>query len=240
MLAEANPFVFFGQAHLAAIAVTVAVPVVLIAAARGAGSAAVTRWIARSLAGVLIASEIVYYCHGLATMELGDFLKDHLPLHICGVGLYLTAWVLVRPNQFAYELAYFWGLAGTLQAVITPNLVDGFPSYAFVQFFITHGGIVAGVLFATLAMNMRPKRRAVLRAFLLTNVLMLVLIPINLLLDANYMFICGAPKGEAIFFFLDWPWYILFMEPVCLGLITILYLPFWRSNRRQGGVAGSR
>ena len=217
----------------------VAVPVVLIAAARAIGSPAVTRWIARSLAGVLVASEIVYYCHGLATMELSEFLKDHLPLHVCGVGLYLTAFVLVRANQVAYELAYFWGLAGTLQAVITPNIVEGFPSYPFVQFFITHSGIVTGVLFATLAMNMRPKRRAVLRVFLLTNALMLVLIPINLLLDANYMFICSPPKGEAIFFFLPWPWYILFMEPVGLGLVTILYLPFWPANRRAA-VAGGR
>jgi len=240
MLAEMNSFEFFGPAHLVAIALTVMLPIVLTAVSRRSGSAAVQRWICWSIAVALVLNEIVYYCHGLVTIGLDEFLRQRLPLHICGVGLYLTAWVLVRPNQLAYEIAYFWGLAGTLQAVVTPNLDVGFPSYDFIQFYITHSGIVTGVLFATFAMKMRPRRGSVLRVFLLTNALMIVLIPTNWLLGSNYMFLRAAPKGDAIFFFLDWPWYILFMEPVGLGFFTTLYLPFWRSNRRPKAGARSR
>ena len=55
---------------------------------------------------------------------------------------------LLRRNQILYEIGYFWGIVGTLNAVLTPQLDLGFPHYRFFQYFIVHGGIVVGVLFA--------------------------------------------------------------------------------------------
>ena len=235
-------FEFFGPAHLTVMLLTVAVPVVLILACRLAGWSTLRRVVRWGIAALLVVNELVYWWWELSQYGPGHFVQESLPLHLCGVGLFLTAYVLIRPNQLAYETAYFWGLAGTLMAIITPELPEGFPQYKFFQYFLCHSGIVVGVLFATFAMQMRPRRGSVLRTFLLSNVFMLFLAGVNTILDSNYMFLCEAPQIDAPFFFLPWPWYVLFFEPVALLFFLALYAPFWtadRIRRRRAGDAAT-
>ena len=227
-------FEFLGPAHLTVMVLTVSVPVVLILVCRVTGSKALRRGIGWAIAAMLVINELVYWWWELSHYGVGHFVHKSLPLHLCGVGLFLTAYVLIRPHQLAYETAYFWGLAGTLLAVITPELPEGFPRYKFFEYFITHSGIVVGVLFATFTLRMRPRRGSVLRTFLLSNAFMLFLAGVNTMLGSNYMFLCTAPQTESPFFFLPWPWYILFLEPVALLFFVTLYSPFWTADRIRG------
>lgn len=50
--------------------------------------------------------------------------------------------MVVRRSYSGYEIAYFWGLGGTLQAVLTPDLQHGFPSLVYVNFFLGHGLVI--------------------------------------------------------------------------------------------------
>jgi len=52
------------------------------------------------------------------------------------LSVYLTAWALITRSPRVYEVVYFWGLGGTIQALLTPDLLQGFPSAAFVSFFL--------------------------------------------------------------------------------------------------------
>ena len=52
---------------------------------------------------------------------LWKFSTD-LPLHMCGFSLILTSWALMSKKQEAFELAFFWGIAGGSQAILTPDL----------------------------------------------------------------------------------------------------------------------
>ena len=229
-----STFQTFGPPHWVAMALTVAVSVALPVWARKARSETLTRGIALGIAVVLVVNELVYYAYGLAVSSIGDFLRFYLPIHVCGAAVFLTAWVLWRRSQFAYDVAYFWGLAGTFQAVLTPDLTKGFPAYRFFEFFINHGAIVVGVLYATWALRMRPSRGAWWRTFAITNLYMVFVAGADWLLGANYMFLRERPVGESPFFFLPWPWYILFMEPVGLGLIVLLVLPFTLTDALRG------
>lgn len=238
IVAQAHePFVLFGPAHLAVLALAVIVPAGLILWARRAGEG-VGRAIRWSLAVALVANEIVYEIYGLATEGGREFLVNYLPLHLCGVSVFLTAWTLIRPRQRVFELAYFWGLAGTVQALLTPELRFGFPAYRFIEFFLAHGLIVTGVVFALGAMRLRPGRGAVWWAFWMTNACAAVAGLADWVIggSANYMYMCRRPVAASPFFFLPWPWYIPFMELAGLVMITVLYLPF----RRRGGVRGGR
>lgn len=231
------PFQFMGAAHVTVIVLTAAIPLVLAWWAKKARSSLPARAICWSLAALLVINEVSYLVYGLATVDIRLFLRDYLPLHVCGVGVFLTAFVLLRPNQLAYEIAYFWGLAGTFQAILTPTLPEGFPEYHFFQYFIAHGGIVTGVLFVTLGLRMRPMPGSITRTFLLTNAFLVIVGGLDALLGANYMFLCEPPAGESPFFFAPWPWYIAFLEVLGLGLVGLLYLPFYASDylrRRRG------
>jgi len=194
-------------------------------------SVSLTRAICWTLAGVLVANELVFYVVCLRDDGVAEFVRTDLPVHLCGVGVFLTAWALLRRRQLVYELAYFWGLAGTLQGVLTPDIAKGFPSYEFFQFFITHCGIVVGVLVATVGLGMRPCPGSVPKVFALTAVYATLVAALNWLVGANYMFLCAPPAGDSPFFFLAWPWYVAFLALVGLVFYTALYLPFYLGDR---------
>ena len=165
------------------------------------------------------------------------FVQNHLPLQVCGVATLLTAAVLVVRNQKMYEIAYFWGLVGTSNAVITPSVEAGFPDYRFFQYFTAHSGIVVGVLYATLGLRMRPTLAGLWRAFIAVNVFAVAVGAINVALDSNYMFLCEPPPDTASpFFFAPWPWYIPIIDAIALALFFAVLSPFlvsgWSAARR--------
>jgi Integral membrane protein (intg_mem_TP0381) len=85
-----------------------------------------------------------------------------LPLQLCDVVAFAAAGALWFRHPLLVELTYFWGLAGTANALISPDLPDHFPSYLFFQYFIAHAAIVAAALFLVIGLRIapRPRRRA--------------------------------------------------------------------------------
>jgi len=216
------PFQLFGTPHLVAMATMVAVPVALSAIVRHLDSPRVTRVVCVSLAMVILVNQAAHWVFRFVTLGGTAFLREHLPLHVCGVTVLLSVATLLLRRRLAYELVYFWGLAGAGNAMITPELAEGFPDYHFFQYFISHGGIVATAIFTTLGLGMRPTFESLVRAFVLMNVMAVVIAPLNIALDANYMYLCEAPDTASPFLFLPWPWYILWLEGLALAFYKVL------------------
>ena len=98
----------------------------------------------------MLCNEFGHWGYRLIRVESHLFLQNYLPLHICGLSTFAAAAALLFRIQILYEFAYFWGLVGSFNAILTPQLEVGFPQYRAFQYFVAHGGIVAGVLFSTL------------------------------------------------------------------------------------------
>ena len=222
-----SEFQFLGVPHIIALALTIALPIALSVLVRRADSSVVANVVCYLLAAILIANEIGVWIYRAATVQsFSVFVQSHLPLHICGVALFVVVLALLRRNQTLYEIGYFWGIVGTLNAVLTPQLEVGFPHYRFFQYFTIHGGIVVSVLFATWGLRMRPTLKGLLHSFLLVNLYMVVIAGVNLLLKSNYMFICEPPNTKSPFFFAPWPWYIPIVDAVAFVLFFLVYSPF--------------
>lgn len=233
MIAEVEPFRSFCPSHLVAIAATVLASAGLALWVRHAKSRTAVWIVCGLVSAALAANEIVFYGVGLS-VSMQAFLRGYLPVHVCGVAAWLTAWLMLRRSQWAFEIIYYLGLGGTFQAVITPNLADGFPAYRFWQFFVSHGFIVVGAAVATWGFRMRPRRGAALRVFGYTNIYLAIAAGINWLTGANYMFLCAPPSGASPFFFLPWPWYLLFLEFLAFSIMLLLDLPFVFIRHREG------
>jgi hypothetical integral membrane protein (TIGR02206 family) len=134
------------------------------------------------------------------------------------------------------ELTYFWGLAGTLQGVLTPDLSIGFPHLVFWQYVVGHLAIVLAALFLVVGMQIVPRRHAVPRVFATTLGYTAMVGVVDLVTGANYMFL-RAPPGEWTLLRLlgPWPWYLLSATGVALILLILLDLPFWPGRRRTTG-----
>ena len=221
-------FEFFGLDHVVAMGVILAVPIIFTLVVRWLDSARATQTICYGFAGVIALNEVLNWSYRIAMVGVHEFVQEYMPLHVCGITVFAVVAMLVFRRQTAYEIAYFWGLVGATNAVVTPQLDIGYPQYRFFQYFIAHGGIVVAALFATWGLGMRPTGRSVLRVFVLLNVLAIVLIGVNLMLGSNYMFLCHPPVTKSPFFFLPWPWYLLFLDGIALVLFYVLFIPFAR------------
>ena len=229
----APPFVLFGFAHIVVIILAVAVPAVLAVFVKRRNSERVTRAVSVTLALVILVNQVVYWCYRFVTEGAGVFVREHLPLHLCGITILLSVATLLFRHQRVYELTYFWGLAGAANAIVTPELTEGFPTYLFFQYFISHAGIVGAALFATWGLGMRPTFKSLVRAFVLLNALAVPVTVVNLALDSNYMYLCEPPVTASPFLFLPWPWYLLIIEVLGLTFFALLYLPVHISAHRR-------
>lgn len=231
---ESPPLMLFGRDHLGALLAVAGSTVMLCIALRERGaqraSLAARRAVCWGLAGLLVVNDVAGSAWELSA---GVFdLKTSLPLHLCDLAVYATAWALIcagraAPSQGAFELAYYWGLAGTSQGLITPEISDPFPTAAYFRFFIMHGGIVAAVLAMTIGLQMRPRPGSVNRCLLITGLTAIPVAVVNWWLDANYMYLCGPPRRASLYdYFGRWPWSLVTLGVVGWLMMSACYFPF--------------
>lgn len=222
----ARAFQLFGPGHLAALALTVAVPLMLILLAkRGARQPA-----AWSLAAVLVLNKIVVLATAASAGRLS--LENGLPMHLCDWATVTAVIALCRPTQLLFELTYFWGLAGTLQAVLTPDLRFGFSDPGAWFFFISHSGVIAAAVFLAGGFGLRPAPRSIVRVFGWSQVYLVVTLAVNFITGANYGYLSAKPAHPSLLDYLGpWPFYILSLETLALVLFALCYAPFFVSDR---------
>jgi hypothetical integral membrane protein (TIGR02206 family) len=222
-------FVLFGPAHLAMLALALIVPVVLALTARKA-----PRWerfIRIALAAVLAGGWLCWYALFAARGWLT--LGNALPLNLCDWAAVALIAALLTRGQVAYELGYFWGLGGTLQGLITPDIAYGFPDPQFIFFFINHTGIMTALLYLTFARAkgrkpLRPVPASLPRVVAATLGYAVVAGIADFALHTDYGFLAAKPVNASLIDFLSpWPWYI--PELVGIGILSLLiyYAPFW-------------
>jgi hypothetical integral membrane protein (TIGR02206 family) len=185
------------------------------------------------LAVVLLLDSVAYYgylvFHGQLTFP------DHLPLELCDASLCLIIIALFTLNKTVFDLAYYGALAGATMALLTPNLLEPFPSFGTTQFFVAHGLTVAGALYLAWSGLVRPRPGSVGRAMIAVNIYAAFVGAFDFIFKTDYMYLRAKPQNASLLDFLGpWPWYLVSAEGVALVVFLLLYLPFWRLAKSAG------
>jgi hypothetical integral membrane protein (TIGR02206 family) len=155
-----------------------------------------------------------------------DYLVD-LPFFLCDVVALLLPFVIAFKKRKWIGIFYFWALAGTLQAILTPDLSDGFPSFHFFRYFIGHAGIILTVLYVVVIDRVRISWQDFIHAIIYAQVYLVIVHMINHLLGSNYAYTMQKPPGASVLDLLgSWPWYIFFGEGIMILLFLFLMIPF--------------
>jgi hypothetical integral membrane protein (TIGR02206 family) len=230
-----HPFRPYGVAHLAVIFLTIALPFVLAAIVRRSKSpSGCERAVVISLSALLIIDYVAYL---LVIRQFGAVSWGQiLPLQLCDWGMVVVIVAMLTGNQRWFEVAYFWGLGGTLQAVLTPNLPYGFPDFRFISFFVSHCGIIVGVIFLMLVHKYRPYPFSILRVFAWTELYFVTTMIADAYTGFNYGFLLHKPEAFSILSYLsDWrPLYLVQMHGVALLFFCALYAPFAMVDLARG------
>lgn len=181
------------------------------------------RWLlAALLAGEWISFYAVFWARGWFTWSNG------LPLSLCDWAEAVLIVALLSRNQFAYELGYFWGLGGSLQALITPDLAYGFPDVRFLLFMADHAGIIASLLYLTLGTGMRPVPASLPRVAAASLVYPMVAGVADYALGANYGYLHDKGGHVSLLTLLaPWPWYIGELVMIGFMSVAVYYAPFF-------------
>lgn len=229
MLEFPTGITMFGASHLAVLGVIIGTAAGLVAWARH-GDGRTRRNIALGLAAALVLNKVAVFWTVFA-LEHKSW-QDSLPMHMCDWSGIAAVVALIWRGQVAYEMAYFWGLAGTLQATITPDLQYEFPNIRFITFFGSHGGTLVAVALLTLGLGMRPLPKSLVRIILLSNVYLVAAGLADWLLNENYGYLRAKPLHASLLDHLGpWPWYILSLEAAAVISFLIYYSPFFVMDR---------
>ena len=218
------PFNLFGPAHLAVLALAFLFPLAAGRVARGypVRDRAVRWFLAALLVGEWIAFYAVFWSRHWLDVNNG------LPLNLCDWAEAVLITALLSRNQFAYELGYFWGLGGSLQALLTPDLAYDFPDVRFLIFMADHAGIIASLLYLTVGTRLRPTPASFPRVIAASLVYPAVAGLADYAVGANYGYLHDKGGHVSLLTLLaPWPWYI--GELVIIGLLSIViyYAPFF-------------
>ncbi|MGO9963783.1 MAG: TIGR02206 family membrane protein [Acidimicrobiales bacterium] len=188
---------------------------------------------ARVIALVLVSDAISFIVAEVVARTWSP--RTDLPFALCDAAVVVAAAACWWRKPLLAELTYFWGLAGTLQAVITPDLNAGFPHLVFFQYLAGHLGIVLAALYLVIGLRIAPRRGSVFIIFAITLAYTAAVGLIDALSGANYMFLRRPPSNWTMLKVLGpWPWYIASAAGVALVLLVLLDLPFFIARRRHG------
>lgn len=215
---------FFSAEHLVPLAgLVVAAAVLCFAAWRWPGL-----WldvVARGTAVIIVVAELSWQPYLLVNGRWSMAIA--LPVQLCDVGGFVAAAALWWRKPLLVEVAYFWGLGGTLQALLTPDLHDHFPSFAYLQFYLTHGAVVLAALFLVIGLRLQPRAGAVRRIFLLTLAFAGAVALVDVLTGGNYLYLRQIPPGGSLLNLMGpWPWYIGTGVALAFVFLLILDAPF--------------
>lgn len=219
------PFELFGPAHLIGLLLVVLLATLTIILGRRATDKG-KQTLRIILAGVLLVTETSWHLWNYFTGQWT--LQTMLPFHLCSALVWLSIFMLLTKNAVIYEFAYLLGIAGALQALLTPDAgLYGFPHYRFFQVLISHGAIITAALFMTLVEGYRPTRDSLKRVIIGSNLYLAAVFVLNFIIGSNYMFIAYKQDTASLLDVLPaWPWYIAIVELLGLAFVFLFYAPF--------------
>tara|TARA_Y100000590_G_scaffold402543_1_gene488380 strand:- start:1076 stop:1786 length:711 start_codon:yes stop_codon:yes gene_type:complete len=154
-----------------------------------------------------------------------------LPIHMCSLSGFFIGVFLLTKRRLFFEVAFFWGIGGGINALITPDVTLTFPDPKYILFFLGHGLLIVNIGYACIALNNRPTFESVKNGIYVTLAILPVIYLLNILLGppANYWYLGAKPtEGQSVMdFFPDPPLHIPFLIIIGAFLFLLIYSPYW-------------
>jgi hypothetical integral membrane protein (TIGR02206 family) len=155
-----------------------------------------------------------------------------LPLQLTDAVSACAIVALLTRSMPLVELTYFWSIAASLQATLTPDLGQNFPSVFYFTYFAYHVGAVVAACLLVFGLQLYPRPRAAWRVFGLTLCWAAIAGLGDVITGGNYMYLRAKPVHHSLLSVMGpWPWYIA--SAAALGLALLLALQFVSDSARR-------
>ena len=190
------------------------------------------------LAFLLICSEMSYYWRLVAIPALGPNPVDHLPITVCGWVAVFSSFMLIGKSQTLFDFSYFWALAGSIFALITPTVITytGPTRFRYYQFWAEHLLGYVAIFYMIFVHNMRPTVKSLVKAYIGMLALAGFACWANRLIGpgANYLFMAKPEDTPSVLDILppNFALRLLVMASAITLLFVLAYLPWYIKDRK--------
>ena len=161
-------------------------------------------------------------------------LKSNLPIHLCSVSALICCFIgFTKKNQLLFEFLFYAGIIGGMLSILTPQITLYNEYYFFyIMFYFKHASIITIPLFMRYGLNMKLTKFSWLKVFGLVNLLLLFVLPINALIDSNYLYVSRPPMVNNPLIIEDLnkvfgiPTYVFYWEIILIVLVILFYYVF--------------
>ena len=243
---ETEEFVNFSLAHILPIAIAAGM-VWLIShyrtAIRGFRHERMLRYV---LAFALIVSEMSYYWRLIALPSLTPNPVDHLPITVCGWAVVFCSYLVIGKSQTLFDISYFWLLAGTVVALITPTVITytGPTRFRYYQFWLEHLLGYIAIFYMIFVHEMRPTIKSAVKSYGALVVLAVIAYFANRLIGpgANYLFMARPEDTPSVLDILpaNFALRLAVMVAVITLLYAVAYCPWYIKDRRAAKKAADK
>jgi hypothetical integral membrane protein (TIGR02206 family) len=148
-----------------------------------------------------------------------------LPFQLTDAVTAVAILALLTRRAALVELTYFWALTASLQATLTPDLGQNFPSANYFTYFTYHIGAVVAACLLVFGCGIYPRRLAAVRAFVATLCFAAVAGLVDVITGGNYMYLRTKPEHNSLLSVLGpWPWYIASIAAVGVAMLLAFQL----------------
>ena len=158
-------------------------------------------------------------------------VQDSLPLHVSWVSFLILILFLWKPKQWMFEWSVFIGIPSGFHAVITPELPMGDSNWLVFYYYFSHIFLLFIPLYLNKIRGYKVRKFAWLNSYLYVQILVLINLPLNFIINSNYLFLREPPVANNPLLIGEWPWYILVIEIVLLLHVLFLTVLFPYKNR---------
>lgn len=150
---DARAFEMFGVPHCAALAATAVASIFMVRFNRAPEVRPEQKQRANVILGIILITAVLLdppltwlRYRSNPDMAMRFVVGTSLPFYLCDVVSLVLAYALIRRKQRWAEIGYLWGLAGTVQGLITPTLYFSWDTIEYYVFFAQHGGVPVAAL----------------------------------------------------------------------------------------------
>ncbi len=190
------------------------------------------------LAFALIISEMSYYWRLIAMPSLGPNPVDHLPISVCGWVAIFGSYMVIGKSQTLFDICYFWALAGSIFALITPTVITytGPLRFRYYQFWAEHLLGYVAIFYMIFVHKMRPTIKSFIKAYVAMLTLAGIAFYANQLIGpgANYLYMARPESTPSVLDILppNFALRIAVMVAVISFLFVLVYLPWYLMDRK--------
>ena len=152
-------------------------------------------------------------------------VQYNLPIQLCGISSIICCVLpFIKKKDKLFQFVYYTGVIGGIMAILTPqmNYFDGSLRY-YLNYYVSHSLIIALPVFMFLHLDLKLPKFSWFKIWIHLNILMAIIMPINFLLDSNYMYVNAPPEVSNPLVIGEWPYYLLIWEPLVMIIAYLIY-----------------